>query len=109
MKSSLYLARSSNYPKIPETLIHLGILLGTPEMRPICKTVDGTDYIYQGVIGTIRDKTVALVFVSGRMLQFLQTRGSLHSDGTFRKRSKKPKMAQIFNIVTKFGSNVGLS
>jgi len=77
-------------------------------MRPLCRTVDGTDCIYQGVIGAISDKTVAVVFVSGRMLQFLQTRVSLHSDGTFKKRSKKPQMAQIFNIVTKFGENVGL-
>jgi len=106
MKSCLYRARSSNYPKIPETLIYLGVLLGTPNMRPLCKTVDGTDYIFKGVIGCLRSKTIALVFASGRMIQFLQSRKHLHSDGTFRKRSKKPQMAQIFNIVTKYGENV---
>jgi len=75
-------------------------------MRPMCKTVDGTDYIFQGVVGNIMAGSVALIFVSGRMLQFLQSRDNLHSDGTFKKRSKKPKMAQIFNIVTKYGDNV---
>ncbi|XP_034231375.1 uncharacterized protein LOC117639631 [Thrips palmi] len=106
MKSQLYRARSSNYPRIPSSLIYLGILLGLPDMRPLCKTVDGADYIFQGVVGSAGDKTIALIFASGRMLQFLQSRDNLHSDGTFRKRSKKPAMAQIFNIVTKYGENI---
>ncbi len=106
MKSAMYQARSSNYPKIPNTLMNLGILLGAPDMRPLCKTVDGTDYIFQGVVGNLHSKTIALIFVSGRMIQFLQTRTKLHSDGTFKKRAKKPAMSQILNIVTKYGQNV---
>ncbi|XP_034231381.1 uncharacterized protein LOC117639635 [Thrips palmi] len=106
MKSALYRARAENYPRIPPTLLYLGVLLGTPNMRPLCRTVDGTDYIFKGVVGCLASRTVALIFASGRMLQFLQSRRNLHSDGTFKKRSKKPQMAQIFNIVTKYGENV---
>ena len=106
MNSQLRMARSSNYPAIPNSLLHLGVLLGLPNMRQVCRTVDGLDYIYQGVVGCQQNKTVALVFVSGRMLELLSTRESIHADGTFKKRSRKPKMAQIFNIVTKYGNNV---
>lgn len=106
MKSALYAARAQQYPRIPKTLLYLGLLLNDPRMRPICKTVDGNDLIFRGVIGSPHDRTLSLVFASGRMLQFLRTRRNLHSDGTFRKRSKKPPMAQIFNIVTKYGKNV---
>lgn len=108
MKSALKEARSDQYPKIPSTLLSLGLLLHRPNMRPICRTVDGTDTIYQGVIGSTLDRTVALVFVSGRMLQFLEVAKELHCDGTFRKRSRKPSMAQIWNIVTKYLNNVSL-
>lgn len=106
MHSALYAARSSNYPRIPKTLIYLGILLGLPNMRPLCKTVDGDDYIFQGVVGCIQNKTVALIFASGRMVRFMATRENIHADGTFKKRSKKPSMSQIFNLVTNYGGVV---
>lgn len=100
MHSALLAARSSNYPKLPRTLINLGILLGLPNMRAICKTTDGTDYIFQGVVGSQVDKTVSVVFASGRMLELLQSQPNLHMDGTFKKRPRKPRCRQIYNIVT---------
>lgn len=106
MKSSLYFARSSNYPKIPNTLVHLGLLLHDRNHRQLCETVDGNDYIFQGMVGSPHDRTLSLVFASRRMIEFLESRTTLHCDGTFKKRSKKPQMAQIWNIVTKHGNNV---
>lgn len=106
MHSALYAARSRNFPKIPKTLMHLGILLGMPNMRPVCKTVDGTDYIFQGVVGCLQKRTVSLIFVSGRMLQFMGTLENIHADGTFKKRPRKPRMSQIFNLVTNYGGVV---
>lgn len=106
MCSSLYKARSENYPRIPVTLLFLGVLLGSPGLAAVCKTIDGADYIFRGFIGCVQQKTSALVFVSGRMLQFLQTRESIHVDGTFKKRPKKPKINQIFNIVVKYCGHV---
>lgn len=87
------------YPPIPPTLLSLGVLLGAPNMRQVCKTVDGCDYLFQGVAGNALGKTVALIFASGRMIHFLQGRNSAHCDGTFKKRPRKPKSRQIFNIV----------
>jgi len=109
MHSAMYSARSKNYPRIPETLTYLGVLLGLPNMRALCKTVDGVDYVFQGVVGCIQKKSIALIFVSGRMLRFLATLENIHADGTFRKRSKKPNMAQIFNIVTNYGGVVSMN
>ncbi|KAK3916404.1 Prostate and testis expressed protein 3 [Frankliniella fusca] len=106
MHSALLAARSSNYPKLPRTLINLGILLGLPNMRAICKTTDGTDYIFQGVVGSQVDKTVSVVFASGRMLELLQSQPNLHMDGTFKKRPRKPRCRQIYNIVTNHGGTV---
>ncbi|KAE8738442.1 hypothetical protein FOCC_FOCC016078 [Frankliniella occidentalis] len=106
MHSALYNARCANYPKIPTSLQHLGILLGLPNLRPICKTAHCDDFIFRGVIGTVVSKTVCVVFISGRMLQFLQTCTNLHMDGTFKKRPRKPKCRQIFNIVTNYGRSI---
>lgn len=106
MHSKVYEARSANYPKIPRTLLYLGILLGLPNMTAVCSTVDGGDLVFRAVIGVQRDRTVSVVFISGRMLQFLQGLRSLHGDGTFKKRPRKPRSAQIFNIVTKYGDTV---
>ncbi|KAK3909846.1 Endonuclease MutS2 [Frankliniella fusca] len=106
MHSPLYRARCANYPRIPKTLMNLGLLLGMPNLRPICKTVQGEDYIFQGVVGTIMSKTVSVVFASGRMLHFLSSCTNLHLDGTFKKRPRKPKCRQIFNLVTRFGRTV---
>ncbi|KAK3932363.1 Threonine synthase-like 2 [Frankliniella fusca] len=106
MHSALHNARSSNYPKLPKTLIYLGVLLGLPNMRPICTSLDGTDYVFQGVVGLQGAKTVSVVFASGRMLQLLQSQPNLHMDGTFKKRPRKPKCRQIFNIVTNHGGTV---
>lgn len=106
MRSSLYSARSKQYPKIPNTLLHLGLRLRDPTLMQLCRTIDGNDFIFQGIAGNPHDGTLSLIFTSGRMLEFLQSRRHLHSDGTFKKRSKKPSMAQIFNIVTKYGDNV---
>ncbi|KAK3909601.1 Elongation factor 4 [Frankliniella fusca] len=106
MQSAMYTAQSNNYPKIPETISYLGVLLGLPNMRPLCLTVDRQDYIFQGLCGTIQNKSVSLVFASGRMLTFLQSRRNLHLDGTFKKRPKKPKCGQIFNVVTNYDSTV---
>lgn len=108
MCSALYSARSEIYPTIPKSLVYLGVLLGSPQLRSICKTADGEDYIFQGVVGCEQLKTAAVVFVSGRMLQFLQTRESIHVDGTFKKRPKKPRVMQIFNISAKHGDNVSV-
>lgn len=108
MHSALYVARSSNFPKIPKTLMYLGVLLGLPNMRPICKTTDGTDYMFQGVIGLLSDKTVSTVFASGRMLLVLKSRPNLHMDGTFKKRPRKPICRQIYNIVTNHGGSVSI-
>ncbi|KAE8741560.1 hypothetical protein FOCC_FOCC012897 [Frankliniella occidentalis] len=102
MHSSLYRAKCANYPTIPKTLVYLGVLLGLPNLRPICKTLDGEDYIFQGVIGVVMNKTVSVVFASGRQIQFLQSRKNLHMDGTFKKRPRKPKCRQMYNIVTRF-------
>lgn len=104
MKSSLNKARSERYPNIPRTLPLPGFLL--QDLRFMCRTVDGQDNIYRGVVGSPHDGTVSIIFVSGRMLHFMSTRPSLHCDGTFKKRSKEPRMAQIWNIVTKYGENV---
>lgn len=71
--------------------------------------MDGDDFIFQGVVGCVGRKTVALVFVSGRMLRFMGTLENIHADGTFKKRSRKPQMSQIFNIVTNFGGVVSTS
>lgn len=106
MHSSLYEARSSNYPRIPETLTYLGVLLGMPDMRAVCRTIDGQDYIFKGVAGTIQNRSISVIFASGRMLRFLETRRNLHMDGTFKKRPKKPRTMQIFNIVTNYGDTV---
>ncbi|KAK3931712.1 Pyridoxine/pyridoxamine 5'-phosphate oxidase [Frankliniella fusca] len=106
MQSAMYEARASNYPCIPESLIQLGVLLGMPNTRRLCETVDKQDYIFQGIVGDAQNKTIALVFVSGRMLQFLGTVTNIHGDGTFKKRSRKPKMAQIFNLTTNHGGYV---
>ncbi|KAJ1519180.1 hypothetical protein ONE63_011214 [Megalurothrips usitatus] len=103
MASSMYKKKYESYPPIPKTLLYLGVLLGSPNMRPVCKTVDGSDYIFQGVVGNSLNKTESIVFVSGRMIQFLQTREGVHVDGTFKKRPRKPKCRQIFNIVVKYG------
>lgn len=86
----------------------LGLLLGVPNMRAICQTVEGTDIILRGVAGYIGNKTVSVVFMSWRMMQFLQTRRSLHLDGTFKKRPKLPKCRQIYNIVTRYGGVVSM-
>ncbi|KAK3922760.1 Tyrosine recombinase, partial [Frankliniella fusca] len=106
MKSSMYFARSSNYPNIPKTLLHLGLLLLDANFRQLCETVDRNDFIFQGIVGYHHDNTLSLVFASRRMLDFLGTRVTLHCDGTFKKRSRKPEMAQIWNIVTKYGDNI---
>lgn len=106
MPPAMHVARSANYPSIPRTLMHLGILLGVPNMRAVCRTVDGTDLIFRGVIGIQQDRTVSVVFISGRMLQFLERLKNLHGDGTFKKRPRKPKSAQIYNIVTNYGGSV---
>lgn len=106
MDSSLYAARSENYPRIPETLIYLGVLLGSPDLRAVCKTIDGLDYIFQGVVGNERSGTAAVIFASGRMLQFLQMQEGVHVDSTFKKASRKPKIMQILNIVVRYGDNV---
>ncbi|KAK3924154.1 Phosphate acyltransferase [Frankliniella fusca] len=106
MNSSLYAARSENYPRIPKTLIYLGVLLGLPNMRSVCKTVDGDDYIFQGVVGNQMSGTAAVIFASGRMLQFLPTQESIHVDSTFKKAPRKPKIMQIFNVVVKYGDNI---
>lgn len=108
MHSALYEARAANYPRLPISLSHLGVLLGMPQMRAICRTVDETDFIFAGTAGDIQSKTVAVIFASGRMLQFLQERNNLHFDGTFKKRPKKPKCIQIFNIVTNFSDTVSI-
>lgn len=106
MRSSLYTAQASRYPKIPGSLLYLGILLGLPNMRGLCRTADGADTIFQGIAGCEAEKTTSVVFISGRMLQFLQTISSLHMDGTFKKRPRKPKCRQIYNFTTKYGYNV---
>lgn len=106
MCSSLWAARASNYPPIPNSLLYLGVLLGSPNLRAVCKTIDGQDYIFQGVVGCQQQKTVALIFASGRMLTFLGSALSLHMDGTFKKRTRRPKMIQIFNIVVKYLDHV---
>ncbi|KAK3916556.1 N-methyltransferase gliN, partial [Frankliniella fusca] len=106
MHSALHAARSTNYPRIPNTLTYLGVLLGLPNVRPLCKTADDRDYIFQGVVGCIERKTVALIFVSGRMLRFLATLENIHADGTFKKRPRKSQVSQIFNLVTNYGGVV---
>ncbi|XP_052128117.1 uncharacterized protein LOC127750458 [Frankliniella occidentalis] len=106
MHSCLYTARCANYPKIPNTLLHLGVLLGSPNLRRICQTTHGEDFIFQGVVGNVLSKTVSVVFMSGRMLTFLQTCKNLHMDGTFKKRPRKPGCRQIFNIVTRYGRSI---
>lgn len=106
MQSAMYTAQGANYPPIPATLSYLGVLLGLPNMRPVCFTVDRQDYMFQGITGSIQNKSVSLVFASGRMLTFLQSRPNLHLDGTFKKRPKKPKCGQIYNIVTNYDSTV---
>lgn len=108
MNSALWNARAENYPPVPKTLLYLGVLLGSPDLTAICRTADDQDYIFQGVVGCEQQKTTALVFVSGRMLQFLQDRESIHMDGTFKKRPRKPKMIQIFNIVVNYGGHVSI-
>ncbi|KAK3921811.1 Non-structural protein 1, partial [Frankliniella fusca] len=106
MHAALYNARSEAYPRIPNTLLHLGILLGVPNLQAVCMTMDNRDRIFRGVIGDPDRGTVSVVFVSGRMLRFLQTRTNLHVDATFKKCSRKPKMRQMLNIVTNFGGTV---
>lgn len=86
----------------------LGLLLGLPDMKAICTTMDGNDLIMRGVAGLMGNKTVSVVFVSWRFLEFLQTRQSLHLDGTFKKRPRKPKCIQIYNIVTRYGGVVSM-
>lgn len=109
MHSSIYTARSHHYPRIPMTLLHLGVLLASPNLVPLCETVDGADMVFRAVLGNERQRTVCIVFLSGRMRQFLETCTNLHADGTFKKRSRKPKMSQIFNIVTNFDSTVRIT
>lgn len=75
-------------------------------MTPVCRYVDGTDLVFRTVSGIQLNRTVSGIFISGRMLGFLQNHESLHGDGTFEKRPRKPKSAQIFNIVTKYGETV---
>lgn len=106
MRSPIFRARCNNFPKIPKTLFYLGILLGLPNMSALCRTRDGTDTIFRGTCGIQADKTVSVVFISMRMLQFLSTRQNLHMDGTFKKRSRKPASLQLFNIVTNYDGNV---
>ncbi|KAK3924637.1 (2R)-sulfolactate sulfo-lyase subunit beta [Frankliniella fusca] len=106
MHSKLYEARSSKYPKIPSTLVYLGVLLGLPGMRSVCLTQDKMDFMFQGVVGNQASKTVSVIFASGRMLMFLQTLKNLHVDGTFKKRPRKPHCCQLYNVVTKFGDGV---
>ncbi|XP_052130715.1 uncharacterized protein LOC127751337 isoform X2 [Frankliniella occidentalis] len=106
MHAPLYRARSEAFPCIPNTLLHLGILVGLPNLRGICRTVDNQDIIFRGVVGNPRLGTVSVVFVSLRMLRFLQSRKNLHVDGTFKKCSRKPKMRQMLNVVTNFGGTV---
>ncbi len=106
MHAPLYRARSEMFPQIPNTLLHLGILVGLPNLRGICTTIDNTDIIFRGYVGNPANKTVSVVFVSGRMLRFLQSRKNIHVDGTFKKCSRKPKMRQMLNVVTNYGGMV---
>lgn len=108
MHSALYEARSSNFPRIPKSLSHLGVLLGMPEMEAVCRTIDGQDFMFRGVCGALQNKSVSVIFASGRMLHFLQSRRNLHVDGTFKKRPNKPKSIQILNIVTNFNDTVSI-
>ncbi|KAK3920094.1 Tripeptidyl-peptidase sed3 [Frankliniella fusca] len=72
MHSALCTARSLNYPKFPQTLIYLGVLLGLPNMRAVCKTTDGTDYIFQGVVGTQQDAGIATVTAKSTLIWDIQ-------------------------------------
>jgi len=109
MQSAMSTAQSENYPPIPNTITYLGVFLGQPNMRPLCRTVDGEDYIFQGVTGTIQDNSVCLVFVSGRMLAFLQSCHHLHFHATVVEKPRRPRYSQIFHIMTKYDSVVCVS
>ncbi|KAE8740311.1 hypothetical protein FOCC_FOCC014185 [Frankliniella occidentalis] len=106
MHAPLYRARSEAFPRIPNTLLHLGILLGLPNLRGVSRTMDNRDIIFRAVIGDPEHGTVCVIFVSARMLRFLQTRKNLHVNATFKKCSRKPRMRQMLNIVTNFGGTI---
>lgn len=95
--------------QVPNTLIHLGVLLGQPNMHPVCRTIDGQDYIFQGITGGIQDNSVSLVFASERMITFLQSCHYLHLNFTVVGKPHKPKCRQILHVLTKYGSAVCMS
>lgn len=98
MASQLNRARGEAYPGVPNSLLHLGILLATPDLHPVCRTIDNADTIFKAVVGNLADRSVCIVLISGRMLDVLRRRKSVHGDGTFKKRCRKPKSAQIYSF-----------
>ncbi|KAK3909600.1 Methionine aminopeptidase 2 [Frankliniella fusca] len=106
MDTAMCNARRNNTTQVPNTLIQLGILLDQPDMRTVCRTVDGQDYIFQGISGRIQDNSVSLVFASERMITFLQSCDYLHINVSVVGKLRKPYCCQIFNVLTKYGSAV---
>lgn len=71
------------FPRVPETLEQLTLILQNPQYRVISATTDAADNLYAA---SVTDALGAhhIIFSSRRMLRFAKEFSLLFSDGTFK-------------------------
>ncbi|KAK3929153.1 Aspartate carbamoyltransferase [Frankliniella fusca] len=86
------------FPRIPQSLHHLGLILEDPSWFSLSETLDGEDNIWLGSAWG-SDGSCSNVFVSSRCLQILRLADILFADGTFYITPSINGCYQVFTIV----------
>jgi len=95
LRSAMQRARAGVFPRIPDTLLSLSLILEDPMWESLTRTIDSLDSIYLGTaIGN--DVSINLVFMSSRGLQVLREADRIFADGTF---SITPSVEACYQVI----------
>ncbi|KAK3923961.1 Aspartate carbamoyltransferase [Frankliniella fusca] len=107
LRPAMQRARGNVFPRIPQSLHHLGLILEDPSWFSLSETLDGEDNIWLGSAWG-SDGSCSNVFVSSRCLQILRLADILFADGTFYITPSINGCYQVFTIVAVHTHTFGL-
>ncbi len=103
LRPSMRRARLQNRPQIPRSIKELDKILSRRRYRKLSCTIDGKDNVYAGRAGSASQKTISALFVSRRMLRYMNKSRRIQSifcDATFCPVPRGMKANQLFTIST---------
>ncbi|KAK3907416.1 RuBisCO large subunit-binding protein subunit alpha, chloroplastic [Frankliniella fusca] len=103
LRPSMRRARLENRPQIPRSIKELDKILSRRRYRKLSCTIDGKDNVYAGRAGSASQKTISALFVSRRMLRYMNKSRRVQSifcDATFCPVPRGMKANQLFTIST---------